>query len=96
MQQRPNCKNGWVENNGIIICRSHFFFRRNGACFCFLCVADAYVKAYDGCCGYDEADTERYLEEIFADVYADMQRGGAGREGPDAGPGYGPALRRGH
>ena len=39
-------------------------------------MVDAYVQAYDGCYGTEEADAEKYLEEIFADVYAEMQRGG--------------------
>ena len=43
-------------------------------------MVDAYVQAYDGCYGTEEADVEHYLEEIFADVYAGMKRG-SGQQG---------------
>ena len=39
-------------------------------------MVDAYVQAYDGCYGPEEADEEKYLEEIFADLYGEMRRGG--------------------
>ena len=39
-------------------------------------MVEAYVAAYDGCYGTEEASTDSYLEEIFADVYAEMERGG--------------------
>ena len=38
-------------------------------------MVDRYVEAYDGIYGTEEADMDRYLEEIFADAYAGIQRG---------------------
>ena len=39
-------------------------------------MVDAYVSAYDGCYGVEAGSEDLYLEEIFADVYAEMKRGG--------------------
>ena len=38
-------------------------------------MVEAYVSAYQGCYGTEDADVDKYLEELFADVYAGMQRG---------------------
>ncbi len=38
-------------------------------------MVEAYVSAYQGCYGTEDADVDLYLEELFADVYAGMQRG---------------------
>ena len=39
-------------------------------------MVDAYVIAYDGCYNNQQNAEDLYLEELMADVYAEMQRGG--------------------